>query len=214
LTTASRRGSTRTPRLLDFAAHTELWRVFKDAGGTGFSTRAGRRARFSPVFAADGSVVPVWYGATSEAGAIFESVFHDIRPSHRERRVLPNQYVDRILAPVVTVRPLRLVDLTTDGLRAIGRSRERLIESTSRRYAWTVEQAEQLRAAAPDADGFIWVSRARDTSMSLVLYENPGRPAMIAPASKASMPLGVGPGLNVLRRLATSANIVVVVPGP
>jgi 3'-phosphoadenosine 5'-phosphosulfate sulfotransferase len=114
----------------------------------------------------------------------------------------------------VTVRPLRLVDLTTDGLRAIGRSRERLIESTSRRYAWTVEQVEQLRAAAPDADGFIWVSRARDTSMSLVLYENPGRPAMIAPASKASMPLGVGPGLNVLRRLATSANIVVVVPGP
>jgi RES domain-containing protein len=211
LTTESRGGATRAPKILEFAGGTQLWRVSKDAAGTAFSTFAGHRARFSPILAADGSVVPAWYGATSEAGAIFESVFHDIRPSHRSRRVLPNQYIDRILAQVVTVRPLRLVDLTTDGLHVIGRSRARLIESTSRRYAWTIEQAEQLLSAAPEADGFLWVSRARDTSMSLVLYEKTGRSPMIAPGSGASAPLGVGAGLVLLRRLATAANITVVI---
>lgn len=214
MSNASRGASTRAPRLLDFPADSVLWRVSKDPAGTAFSTFAGRQARFSPILAPDGSVIPVWYGAMSEAGAIFESVFHDIRTSHRSGRVLPNQYVDRILAEVVTVRTLRLVDLTTDGLHAIGRSRTRLIESTSRRYAWTIQQAEQLRSAVPDADGFIWVSRARDTSMSLVLYANSGRSAMIAPGPRAPVPLGIGPGLDLLRRLATAANITVVVPGP
>ena len=105
-------------------------------------------------------------------------------------------------------------DLTTDGLHAIGRSRTRLIESTSRRYAWTIQPAEQLRSAAPDADGFIWVSRACNTSMSLVLYANSARSAMIAARPRAPVPLGTRPGLDLLRRLATSANISVVVRGP
>lgn len=204
----------RTPRLIEFPAGRVLWRVSKDPAGTAFSTGAARQARFSPIVASDGSVVPVWYGATSAAGAIFGSVFHDVRPAYRPGRVLPNQYVDRILAEVVTVRALRLVDLTTDGLHTIGLSRTRLIESTSRRYAWTIQQAVQLRSAAPEADGFTWVSRARDTSMSLVLYGDPGRSAMIAPGANPPLPLGVGPGLEVLRRLATAASITVVTPNP
>ena len=204
----------RTPRLIDFPAGRALWRVSKDAAGTAFSTVAARQARFSPILASDGSVVPVWHGATSTAGAIFESVFHDVRPANRPGRVLPNQYVDRILAEVVTVRALRLIDLTTDGLHTIGLSRTRLIESTSRRYAWTIQQAVELLSAAPDADGFIWVSRARDTSMSLVLYADSGRSAMIAPGANPPLPLGVGPGLDVLRRLAAAASITVVAPNP
>ena len=51
---------------------------------------------------------------------------------------------------------------------------DRAAQSTSRRYGWTTQQAVQLRSAAPEADGFIWASRARDTSMSLVPYANPG----------------------------------------
>lgn len=164
--------------------------------------------------APDGSVVPAWYGATSAAGAIFESVFHDIRPAHRTPLVLPNQYVDRILAPLVTSRALTLVDLTTSGLHAIGISRARLIESTSRRYAWTNGVAMRLRVAAPDADGFVWVSRARDTSLSVVLYADAGRAPMIESAAGAAVSLGLGAGLNLLRGLATEARITVIVPYP
>jgi hypothetical protein len=213
LTATARGASPRTPKILELTAGASLWRVSKDPTGTAFSVSA-RPARFSPIVAPDGSVVPVWYGATSEGGAIFESVFHDIRPSHRWRRVLPNQYAGRILAEVISARPLRLVDLTTDGLHTIGRSRTRLLESTSRMYWWTVKQAEQLRSAAPDADGFMWVSRARDTSMSLVLYGPPGRSTMLAPGWSIPLPLGVGAGLDLLRHLATATSITVVVPTP
>ncbi len=206
------RRSPDAPHVITWPAGTALWRVSKDPAGTAFSTSARRRTRLSPVFAADGSVIPSWYGATSEAGAIFESVFHDIRPSHRAPRVMPNQYVDRILAPVLTLRPLTLVDLTTDGLHAIGITRSALIESTSRRYAWTIGIAERLRAAAPGADGFVWVSRARDTSQNVVLYADAGRAPMIASASASPLPVSVGAGLRLLRELATAVKITLIVP--
>jgi hypothetical protein len=50
--------------------------------------------------------------------------------------------------------------------------------------------------------------------MSLALYANSARSAMIAPGPRAPVPLGTRPGLDLLRRLATSANTSVVVPGP
>jgi hypothetical protein len=150
-----------------------------------------------------------------EPGAIFESVFHDIRPPHRDRRVMPNQYIDRILAPVVTARPLTFIDLTTDGLHAIGISRAALIESTSRRFPWTIEQAVLLRASSPAADGFAWVSRARDTALSVVLYgnrEDRSNAEMLASGEGPAMPLGIGAGLELLRTLAEAARITIVLP--
>jgi len=208
------RRSPDAPNVTTWPAGTALWRVSKDPTGTAFSASTRRRNRFSPVAAADGSVVPSWYGATSAAGAIFESVFHDVRPSHRAPRVMPNQYVDRILALVLTSRPLALVDLTTDGLHAIGITRSALIESTSRRHEWTIGIAERLRAAAPGVDGFARVSRARDTSLSVVLYADAGRAPMVAPAPATPLPLGVGAGLRLVRELATAAKITLIVPDP
>lgn len=204
--------STATPRIVTEPAGLALWRVSRDPTGTAFSASLTRRNRFSPVYAPDGSVVPAWYGATTDRGAIFESVFHDIRASHATPRVMPNHYLDRVLAPVVTTRELSLVDLTTDGLHAIGITRVALIESTSGRYPWTNEIARQLRAAAPAADGFIWVSRARDTARSVVLYADAGRAPMIAPAAGTPLPLAFGAGLRLLRECATPARITIVIP--
>jgi hypothetical protein len=168
------------------------------------------------VYEPDGvTVVPSWYGATTPRGAVFESVFHDIRPSDRAPRVQPNEYVDRYLSPVITVRELRLVDLTSAGLHAIGLTRAALIDSRSRRYPWTSRIARRLRAGAPEADGIVWVSRAMDTDQCVVLYADRGRPRMIEahPSADASA-LGAGPGLLYLRELAVEARITLVVPSP
>lgn len=208
------RRSVDAPALIVVPAGWLLWRVSRDDSGLAFSS-AARSNRFSPMRDGTGTIVPAWYGASSEAGAIFESVFHDIRPSHRAPRVMPNQYADRVLAPVVTSRPLTLVDLTTSGLHTIGISRARLIESTSQRYDWTNDVAARLRAAARTADGFVWVSRAQDTSRCVVLYADPRRPSMLAEAPTGGpLPLDVGPGLALLRALATAARITVVVSHP
>jgi len=207
-----------TPRTIEWPAGRTLWRVSKDATATRFSTRTGRLFRFSPIVSPDGTVVPAWYGATSQAGAIFETIFHDVRPSHRDRRIAPNQYIDRILAPVVTARSLTLVDLTTDGLHSIGISRAALIESPPQRYPWTIEMAVLLRTAAPSANGFAWVSRARDTALSVVLYGDrvdPGDrsdPEMLVPGDGPALPLGIGAGLELLRTLAEAARITIVLP--
>lgn len=206
------RRSRDAPRTIEWPAGRTLWRVSKDATATRFSVRTGRLFRFSPIVSADGTVVPAWYGATSQAGAIFESIFHDIRPSHRNPRIAPNEYTDRILASVVTARPLTLVDLTTDGLHSIGLSRAALIESTSRRYRWTIEQAVFLREVAPAADGFAWVSRARDTALSVVLYGDREDPAMLMPGEHTALPLGLGAGLQLLRSLAEAARIAIILP--
>lgn len=204
------------PHLIRRSAGMTIWRVSKDIDGLPFSVWAGRRNRFSPIYAADGvTVIGSWYGATSRAGAIFESVFHDIRPSHRNPRVQPNEYVDRYLSPVTTVRDLDLVDLTSIGLQAIGITRTALIESTSRQYDWTNRIAARLRAAAPAADGFVWVSRAHDTAESVVLFDDPSRAPMISGhPTETALALGLGPGLNLLRELALDAKITVIVPGP
>jgi len=201
------------PRLITWPAGRLLWRVSRDPDGTAFSSSVARQNRFSPVFGPGGEVVAAWYGATTEAGAIFESVFHDIRPSDPAPRVLPNQYVNRILAPVVTTRDLVLVDLTSTGLHAIGIARRSIIESTSAAYPRTVAIAHRLRSAARDADGFAWVSRAQDTSQCVVLYADPGRAAMLAPSpDDVPLPLGIGGGLALLRELATAARITVIIP--
>lgn len=206
--------STAGPLLVSVPAGLALWRVSRDPSGTAFSTSTTRRSRFSPIYAPNGSILPAWYGATTDRGAIFESVFHDIRPGHKAPRVMPNEYLDRVLASVVTIRELSLVDLTTDGLHAIGITRTALIESTSARYAWTNEIARRLLAAAPGVDGFMWVSRARDTARSVVLYANAGRGSMLAPGPDTPVSLASGAGLSLLRHFATPARITVVLPGP
>lgn len=215
MTKTRRERSPDAPAFIIWPAGVRLWRVSRDDTGLAFSSSA-RSYRFSPMRDQTGDIVPAWYGAMTEAGALFESVFHDIRPPHRAPRVLPNQYADRVLAPVVTVRPITLVDLTSSGLHAIGITRTRLIGPTSRRYDWTNEVASRLRAAAPTADGFLWVSRARDTSQCVVLYADAGRAPMltVAPAPAGPVPLNIGSGLALLRELATPARITIVVADP
>ena len=201
------------PRVVTLAAGSTLWRVSKALDGLAFSSWSGRLNRFSPVRDTAGDVVPAWYGGSTQAGAIFESVFHDLRPSQAAPRAYPNAYLDRILAPVTSARDLLLVDLTTVGLHAIGTSRAALIESTSSRYAWTISIAERLRRAEPSADGFVWVSRANDTSQSVVLHADAGRAPLLGPhGSLMPVALGAGTGLRILRELATEAKITLVVP--
>lgn len=202
-----------TPNTVEWPAGVELWRVARDHHGLRPSVSPARSNRFSPVLDARGAVIPAWYGSTTTKGAIFETVFHDVRTSDREPRVLPPAYVDRTLAPVRTVRAILLIDLTTTGLHAIGLSRARLIESRPTTYQWTRSIAARLLAAIPDADGMTWVSRADDTSRSAVLYLPADRPSVLEPdPTRAPLALGAGAGLSLVRQLATDARITLLVP--
>lgn len=208
------RGIRRTPdapRLVTWEADARLWRVSHDPTGLAPSTGPWS-SRFSPLTDAAGAVIPSWYGATTARGAIFESVFHAVRTTDRAPRVTAAEHTGRILAPVRTSRSLILVDLTSTGLHAIGMSRSRLIGSRPRAYPWTRTVAARLMAAAPEADGLTWVSRADDTSQSVVLYPRPDDPVLEVDDSREPLALGVGAGLELLRELATAARITLLIP--
>lgn len=208
------RRSPDAPRVVEWASGALLWRVSLDPNGVRPSTSL-RSNRFTPHLDPAGQVIPAWYGATTTKGAIFETVFHGARPADRAPEVMPSDYEGRCLAPVRTIRPLHLVDLATTGLHAIGMSRARLIESRPGRYPWTRSIAARLVAAAPQADGLTWVSRADDTSRSVVLYLPEGRPATLKPdPARESLVLGIGAGLSLLWTLATEARITVWPPDP
>lgn len=202
------------PRRVSWAAGERLWRVARDPTGLDPAT-TWHSSRFSPLFDPEGSVVPAWYGASSPKGAVFESVFHRARTTDRAPIVSPRDHVDRVLAPVRTTRSLTLVDLTTTGLHAIGISRARLIESRPGSYPWTRTIAARLVAAAPHADGLTWVSRADDTSRSVVLYLPRDQDPTLEPdPTREPLALGIGAGLELLRVLATDARITLWLPGP
>ncbi|HET7326208.1 MAG TPA: hypothetical protein VFJ14_02885, partial [Nocardioidaceae bacterium] len=65
---------------------------------------------------------------------------------------------------------LRLVDLTSEGLRRLDVSRARLIESDARCNAETAAWAQALHAHREHVDGLTWVYRQDDTSRALVLF--------------------------------------------
>ena len=72
-----------------------------------------------------------------------------------------------------------------------------------------------LRTAVPVADGFVWVSRARDTALSVVLYgnrEGHGDREMLIPGEGPALPLSIRAGLELLRTLAEAARITIVLP--
>jgi hypothetical protein len=161
-----------------------------------------------------GAVAPLWYGADSPEGAIHESVFHDVPFDAHDPILLAATFADRALSPVRTRVPVRIVDLTTPGLRRIRVRRTDLIESNPVAYADTVRWAAALREADPAIGGMRWVARLDDRSLAVVLFGDrvPADLLEVDPADGGPLPLGAGSGLDLVETLAERSGITVVVP--
>jgi hypothetical protein len=208
----SRRGL--DPLTLELPAGTRLWRTHRLGRAASAFAASPRPTRFGPLLDADGTVVPIWYGADSPDGAIHESVFHDVPFDARDPIVLQASFADRALSPVRTRVAIRIADLTVPGLRRIGVRRVDLIESNAARYAETASWAAALREAEPAIGGMRWVARLDDRSVAFVLFgdrlgENPLTEDL---ADGGLVPLGLGAGLDLVEALAERCGITVVVP--
>lgn len=163
---------------------------------------------------AAGVVAPLWYGADSPEGAVHESVFHDAPFDAHDPILLAATFSGRALSPVRTRVPVRLVDLTTPGLRRIRVRRTDLIESNPAAYAETVRWSAALREADRTIGGMRWVARLDDRSLAFVLFGDrvPADLLHEDPADGGPMPLGAGSGLELVESLAERSGITVVVP--
>jgi hypothetical protein len=134
--------------------------------------------RFAPIRDARGKVVPYLYGGSTLDCAIFETVFHDVPFDAKDTFVDLADFAQRGHGQLVPSRALKLVDLTSDGLRRLKVPKEELITSPARDYFDTARWAEALHRQFRDVDGLVWMSRQRDRDRSIVLFGDRVRSAI------------------------------------
>jgi len=174
---------------------------------------AERRGRFHPIPTPGGVGVgvgvPVLYAAQSTAGALSESVFHDV-PVRGTKRVPYAKLAQRQLVELDATRDLHLADLTSDGLSRLGVSRLELIESDADQYPRTAAWARALHAHPGRFDGLLWVSRQQDTSLAVVLFGDrvTAEEVRLTPGGLFA-PLLMGVGLELACEAANRAGITI-----
>jgi hypothetical protein len=177
-------------------------------GATEFNPTAAD-GRFRPVVSA-GVTVPTIYGADLTAGALSETVFHDVPLRGKARRVQHKTLVPWVRSTITAKRDLRLVRLHAAGLTRLGVRHGELIESSRRQYARTALWAQALHDHG-DYDGLIWRSRQFNDSFAVMLWgDRVDRDDLEADPGVAPVPLFAGAGLDEVQRLADEAGITIV----
>jgi hypothetical protein len=159
------------PRLAVFSPRT-IWRVHAAAYRPGqFHPGGSGDARFSPLCRPDAVPIPTLYGASTLAGALMETVFHEV-PTPPAEYILDIEKLREAQLVVSRIRPrrrLQLVDLSAKGLKRIGLRRTDLIDTPVDRYSGTRAWAEWFHEQT-DAKGLLWTSRQDDDAKALVLF--------------------------------------------
>jgi RES domain-containing protein len=136
-------------------------------------------------------MVPSWYGAVTNHGAFFETVFRDV-VGRRDRVVQRSvAMAGRVVSRVRLESPLQLLNLYGDGLVSLGLTTS-FMSLEPRSYRHTIRIAALLYAGVPTIHGFIWLSRINNSEKSIVIYE----PRMTTPFGSAleTYPIDSGRG--------------------
>ena len=132
--------------------------------------RTRKPTRFAPIRDVADKVVPYLYGGATLDCAIFETVFHDVPIDAKDKFVDLAVFAQRGHGQLVPRRPLKLVDLTSEGLHRLQVPKQELIASPSRAYPRTAQWAQALHRQCRDIDGLLWMSRQRDRDQALLLF--------------------------------------------
>jgi RES domain len=154
-------------------------------------------------------VVPTLYAADQAAGAISETVFHDVPVEGPNKRVRMSRFETVLLSTLAPRRELRLVRLHGHGFHRLWVSRSKLIESEADCYPQLAPWGQALHDCPADADGLLWRSRQYDDSYACLLFgDRVGRRELkvVAP----SLPLVLGRGLELVEELAEDAEITLI----
>ena len=127
-------------------------------------------ARFSPIRDPSGSVIPTLYAATTPRGALMESVFRDIPYRAGFKNVDAKRLESKLCSTLRFRTNFHLLDLSRVALRGLGIQPRQLIDTTKDHYPVTRTWAEQVYAAHPELQGFLWSSRQDDRALAVVLF--------------------------------------------
>ena len=160
-------------KLTPWGAGTTMYRVHETIyGADQFNPSPKGNARFSPIHHSSGSVIPTLYAATTPRGALMESVFRDVPYRAGFKNVDPKRLEGRLCSTLRFRTDFHLLDLSKVALRGLGIQPRQLIGTTKARYPATRGWAEQVYAAHPQVQGFLWSSRQDDRALAVVLFGN------------------------------------------
>ena len=188
-----------------------LWRVYpKRFGVQGFNHARLGSGRFSPLDIAAATVPTLYAGSTLDV-ALMETVWHDAPvPSNGFHLVLNESTETRRVGSLKPSAPLRLVDLTTIGLRRLGLTRTEVIDSGPLDYPITRRLAAWLYENKADAQGICWVSRQSDEGRAVVLFEPRMGRTQLVPATRDEI-FTDGPHLDAVLTLTERLGATVIV---
>jgi hypothetical protein len=137
-----------------------------------FNDSGRGNARFSPLRTpATDAVVPTIYAASTMRGAIMETVLHDVPvPSAGYVHDIERDLASNLHMSAIGVGALRLVNLTSTGLRAAGLKHSDLFDDDKSDYPRTREWALWLWAQYPAAQGLTWMSKQDNQSQAVMLF--------------------------------------------
>jgi hypothetical protein len=165
-------------------------------------------ARFRPLVDED-AVVPTIYGASDFAGAVSETVFHEVPVRGPDRRILRSQIDQWVWSEVAPARDLQLVALHGTGLRRVQVAHGELIESGASDYADTVPWAVALYGTASAPDGLCWRSRQHNDAFALMLFGTRVAETDLVVLHEAES-LALSPGGDMVYDFAEAADIAII----
>jgi RES domain-containing protein len=175
-----------------------------------FNPHAGNGGRFHWFYDRTGTKVPILYAASNYAGAIAETVFHDI-PLTGRRTLLRRRYRGRTITKL-RLDPSAILDLVQfhdPGLLRLRVRPRQLTETTSYHYERTARWAQAVYDQLEHAQGIVWRSGRFNTARAVVLFGNRVPPTALQVVPDSVEPIDSGAGLRRLLALARSVNITV-----
>jgi hypothetical protein len=196
------------PLISEWAAGRPIVRCHNARHGPAEFNRTASPGRFRPV-RRRGRIVVTLYGSEDLAGAVSETVFHDL-PVATGPRFLRVEALEPVVASTLSPRRLlRLVSLHGDGLRRLGATRMQLIDAEADRYPELAAWGQALHDCPAEPDGIVWRSRHYDDAYALLLFGDRVRRRDLE-VVEPPLPLAVGGGLERLMELAERAGITLV----
>jgi hypothetical protein len=176
-------------------------------GATEFNPGIGS-GRFHPITGREGRSIPTLYGADCVAGALSETVFHDVPVRGPERAILRTVLRPLLLSSLTPGRDLNLAQLHGFGLGRLGVTRAELIDSAAEHYEQTAAWARALHQGNPRLDGLVWDSRQHDDAQAVLLFGDRVSRRDLS-VDEPPLVLYSGRGFDVVQAAAEKAGILV-----
>jgi RES domain len=196
------------PLVIEWAAGRPIVRCHNVRFDATEFNRTASPGRFRPV-RRRGRIVGTLYGSEDLAGAVSETVFHDL-PVGGGPRFLRVEALAPVVASTVSAgRVLRLASLHGHGLRRLGATRAQLIDSEADRYLELAAWGQALHDCPAEPDGLVWRSRHYDDAYAVLLFGDrvPRRDLEVV---EPPLALAFGRGRERLMELAERAGITLV----